>query len=82
MARGEDADKSTVESDLSDDNAQGRPLLYESLQDDPMQVYAIRMTAWHARQFRRQSDSGQLSEGARIAIETLVKQERKGPSLG
>jgi hypothetical protein len=44
----------------------------EKFQRECMDVYAVRLTAWHARMARR-IGAGNLGRGIRIAIEKLAK---------
>lgn len=44
----------------------------ETYQREPMDAYAVRLTAWHARMARRLGQ-GNLSRGIRITIEKLSK---------
>jgi len=44
----------------------------ERYQEDPMEIYSVRLTAWHARHARRLG-MGNLGRGIRIAIEKASK---------
>jgi len=44
----------------------------EQYQEDPMEIYSVRLTAWHARHARRLG-MGNLGRGIRIAIERASK---------
>jgi len=45
----------------------------ERYQEDPMEIYSVRLTAWHARHARRLG-MGNLGRGIRIAIERASKE--------
>lgn len=53
----------------------GRPLKFDDLQDEAMDNYSIRMTAWHARMARR-IGSGNQGEGVRKSIEFVIRNEK------
>ena len=56
---------------MENDKKVGRPLTHKT-QENPMDNYNARLTAWHARMARKVGD-GNLSLGLRIAIEFVVR---------
>lgn len=45
----------------------------EHYQEEPMEIYSVRLTSWHARHARRLGH-GNLGRGVRIAIERASKE--------
>jgi len=59
-----------MQNNTQDKKQPGRPLTH-GFQDDPMNNYTARLTAWHARLARRLGD-GNLSAGLRLAVESFA----------
>ena len=53
----------------------GRPLS-QSIQDNAMDKYTCRITAWHARILRKEG-GGNFSKGVRLAAELLARHKDK-----
>lgn len=56
----------------------GRPLMHPK-QDSPLDVYSIRITAFHAR-MARQLGNGNLSNGIRLALERVIQNYSENPT--
>lgn len=50
------------------EHKKGRPAVY---QDNPMSIYSVRLSAWHARKARMLAQ-GNMGDGIRTAIERAV----------